>query len=1684
MSGQGISSADFTALETAKTADITSYIFAPDTPPETIDTGVLPANLQTKVQECNGNDNCKLVSYDFITDIGEKASSSPYLIQLDSTSGTADNSDVAVLAKIGDKPVTSLGIPTENLTSQYKSDHLQLTPPVVSGPIGYSTLDSGYAISGTGTQVSGTSADACATECTTRDCQGFNFDESSSSCSLFSLVDTEAAVGTSVGGGSNTITEIALNLKLPITGLAIGQKIEGLDEYINGDVEIKNVTSSTQVQIKFLEQIVKSIPANTPLKIKAPTTISTLQSYMSDKERINFIGVNGNETYGYSAIFKILAIPGLPTRTNGQIPAATTPIPELVVPVDMTGINAVLSTGNLPIDKVGGPACNTGVYSTNQVQTTACSCSVTSIADPLCKIPMNVKSYTQTNITFQLPDNSTLPLGSVSGSPLNLSAIEFTVNLDPTSPAPSDRIVGWTGTIGSIPVTVKSFTASTITFSFPAQTYSAISAQNVTLSDTKGRSCQDIKACNASIQRLLDTPGIGSFSTKDLVACSGCNERAYKKPLTGPFGSKLREYLWFENAGAYACTTSAPPGTTLNDKCEPVCATTSNGDTAVYDSASQTCRVTCRAGFYWNGTTCVSCPSITLPTNITIQASPMCQAMCVHASGTTPANMLFSSTSGTDIPAIPNYTKACVVSCSQGLPNPSNTRCCSTTPAGLPAGTTITSFTNDDCSTYTVSCSQGTLANSTSTRCCPVVTPPAGTRITGYTDDCVTPTCDRSDGTNDFIDTTTGASGPTCNYTCQSVTRNNGTSSSLLTGENPTNIVLPAQDSTFTTLITPLTGTSYSGTPGTATKVQTNIGSYYFFPQGSHVAIYTGSGAPTTYYTLSTPATTSVAFPFKIKINSIQFWKTGATSVNINLKNNYRGTDVLNQTFTLDASPITFSTLNSGYGKYLTLAFTGTGTVAYKITATVQKICTAICSPPSGTPNGRAVLDTTPDDSTRTCVMICDQGFNAGAEGCSTCIAPNLDPGTSSIFNVTDCGGVCNVFDPIASNRANTLAGATASSDFPATGTRVCQISACPSGRTMYTVSGGTTLNNSGCCPVPSIPEGSGVTWSYPSGSASTSTSTGTCTLTCSPPNPNTYDMSVTTEDTSTTTRACTSSCPAVLTEPVYGFTVSRDAKCTPICTLTTSDSQSYTSFTYTSTTKTVVCTKNCNAGYAKGSALSKCCLIPTLGTNTKAEHGTSTSSCNSNPCAIVTTSSYTNPTYNSSTNTCSSVCTTRETDDTGAVGTMTADYCVFSCAKQSDVTDANATVAPATKNSKPYCAFGCSGSRYVRGKSCCDNVTLATGTGVDYSSTDCTFTCKLDNKDSTVYTASSSGRRCVLGCKDGYYMRGGTCCANVSTPEGTRVDYDTTGCGFTCGLAPGYLELGAHTSTNAADGSRACVLGCKTGFYQRGTLCCSDLPTDGTGMTSTKSSTDCSYTCAISDTTTYPTSRYQAVTPATGYPTACEMQCKPVTSERGITSFINYNDCTFTCGINGAPTWPQLDPYLYEGKPNSDGSRSCVKSTRPTCTAGSMLYPGAANICCRAGQYPYDGYCKDVYYKTSINGPCTTSGYQKDTTNLTGFFISDTCFLTDYLNWIRDYRNKFSCPPNDVPMNLSCRKYNQFLRRYITTTHPNQLSLTSKFMGFCIAQTSLCTDSQLVCTSSAMKWVMPTFTTGACVSL
>jgi len=1524
MSGQGISSSDFSALQTAKEADISSYIYLPDTPPPTIDTGVLPSNLQTKVSECNGNDNCKLIAYDFVTDIGKKASNSPYLIQLEATDRDPDKSDFSVLAKIGTNPVTSLGIPTDNLDTQYDPNHLLLTPPIVSGPIGYSYRE-GTAISGTSTStVTSTSADACADTCTsTNNCRGFNFDENATSCALFSLVDTEAVIGAQVGGSSNTIDALTLNLKNAVTGLAANQTIDGLDDYINGTITIKSVASSMQIQIGFSTQIVRAIPENTRFRIKAPTTVSALQSYVYEKEHIDYIGVNGTETYGYNAAFNISGIPGLPTQTNGAISSSgTTVLTSLVVPVNMSGINALLSTGSLPIVR-GAQGCTSGVISTNDVQTTVCGCSQVSVDDPLCKIPMTVKSYTSTNITFGLPTNSLLQYGSSSGSPLNLTAIEFTATLAAgNEPVPSDRIIGWSGAITqvsgpAIPVRVKSFTASTITFSFPAQSYGTINAQAITLSDTKGIGCQDIKACNASIQRLLDDSTVSSFSTKDLVACSGCNERAYKKQSTGAsFGSKLREYLWFENAGVFACTASAPPGTTLNAKCEPVCATPANGDSAVYDSVSLTCRVTCRTGFYWNGTACVSCPSVTLPTNITIQAAAMCQATCVHASGTTPQNMTLSSVSGTDISAIPNYTQACAVSCSQGLPNFQNTRCC-------PA----------------------------------VTNTPTGTTITSYTDDCVTPTCGKTDGTGDFIDTVTGASGPTCTYTCLTPATNNQTSVSVNNSDtNQTGIVLPVQDSTFTTITTPLTGIPYLTT---ATKIQTNIGSYYFFPPGSQAAIYTGSGTPTLY----TLTTTSVAFPFKIKIESIQFWKSGSvTSVGISLKKNEGGTEVLNQTQTLSASPSTFTNTTQVYGKYLTLTFTGIGQVAYKITATVQKICTAVCSPPAASASlGRAVLETNviPENS-RTCVMLCNQGYSPTGTGCSSCPPANLDPGTKLVSFDATCAGTCSVFDPTAANNANTLGGANATSTgFSLSTSGTCSIASCPSGRTKYTASTGTTLNNSGCCPIPTIVDtagtdltGTGITWSYPSGQTSTSESTARCAVTCSLPNPNTYGMTVSSSSPTTNTRSCVrGACPA-LTSPT-GFTISRLSTCEPVCGLSTPDANSGTTTTYNASTTTVSCTKTCKSGYTKDSATSICCPTYTGGVNITITYGTA--SCNANPCSVSdNTSGYASVTQNTTNRTCSISCKTRGTDQTGTTGSYSSDSkCTFSCS----TTSPNATGNPATDaNGNPYCVFGCSTGYYksLGAFTCCENITSATGTTpTKNNDATCNFTCAIS--DTTTYPTSShqasvSGRTCVLACQ------------------------------------PGYIQY-------PNSGSQLC---CQPGYFPYNGVC----------------------TVVVDQNIIRDTVAPYSVEPL--------------------------NWCYDVKGITTTEAWWTV---IADNTP--------LAPSRPATTNSQAG--------CPSGQFGNGGL-----YNQTKHVRCSP-GYSIDLDLVTGNFGNDKCYLNSFLQWTKTYRSGFTCPATAT-----------------VVCNGTSLQATSrKFHGYCIALNTSCTSATLSCTGTYNRYNLPDSEPfGICASL
>lgn len=702
MSCQGISVDDCSILGTGRLADISQYIYDPETPLPEIGIEILPPNLQTLIEGCDDNTNCKLVSYDFETNQGTTASSSAYILQLGVSSLSPTKTNVSVLSNVGTEDSTSKGIPLSSLDIHYDPNHLLSTPPIANQPIGFSTLD-GLFVSGSGTTLNGTTVDECANSCANLGtCKAFNFDESSSTCKYFPIGEVEAMVGQATLDNSNTQTNLSLVLKNPISNMSPNQNIEGLDEYVNGTTTIKTVTDSTHITIQFPEQAIRGIPENTVFTIKTGLVSSegtSKHGYIYNIDRINNTGVSGTEDYGYNGTFKFMAFNGLPTTTTSTIAATpfyttggtsinynyitqlTLNVPSFPksrfvgqgssgfvsdgprLPITATsGLNVMLASPDVKFNYLLGKDEN-GSYSSKGTQTraqceTLCKndgrcrgivswtnssstgscwlfdtfdgiydrsisvigyktfyCDSTNTTDSKCNFTMIVQSSTTNSITFKLPANSSLPFGVSAGSALtNLRAIEVTLPLHVDSPRPSNRIIGWTGTMNGISgtVTVIGFTNTTITFAIEPQTYTGNSSvQDVTLSDSKGSTCRDIKACNASIQRLLDTSGIRSFSTLDLDACEACSERIYKKPIitqTDTQYTKVREFLWYENAGRFSCGSTPPPaGTTFGADCNPQCEKPDDAliDTVAYDSTSQTCQITCRPGFQWDGTACV-----------------------------------------------------------------------------------------------------------------------------------------------------------------------------------------------------------------------------------------------------------------------------------------------------------------------------------------------------------------------------------------------------------------------------------------------------------------------------------------------------------------------------------------------------------------------------------------------------------------------------------------------------------------------------------------------------------------------------------------------------------------------------------------------------------------------------------------------------------------------------------------------------------------------------------------------------------------------------------------------------------------------------------------------------------------------------------------------------------------------
>jgi len=1387
---QGLDPNDCTTIAQAASTNITDLIYEPDTPPDPIDTSVLPPNLQTLTQNCEGDANCKLISYDFNTNTGSKSPNTDYLMQLPTDNLPADKTNITVMAKVGDRDVTSIGIPTDNLDTHFDPNHLTLTPAITTGPIGFSSI--GGEIKGTEITNSASTLDGCAVACDSAAiCGGFNFSDTSS-CTLFQIVDKEAVISTVYNGSSGqTITTLNVILSSMPTGVSTGYIVTGLDSYINGEVNVNGTPSGTTLPLSFERQSVYTIPANTPITIQAPRTIdpgATVHGYISNKDHMNIIGVNGTSTYGYKADFKLKSLRAMPTATTTLLSASPATLKT-------TPLSLVFSSLPSPLPTISSVTFSKSFQVSQSVRTssvimksdTQCPTPVTAVVSDNCKAILEYDSVNGNTITFKMPADGAYIINAIDSTVRVLfSVIEITFDLaDDNVNVPSDRIIGWSGTLliapgDSVPVSVIRYTPATITFSFPARSWSSvIAAQTITLSDNDGSTCQDIKACNASIQRLLDNISVRSFSTNDIVACSACPERAYIKPVATQTDSqftKLREYLWYGNSGVYSCgTVTLPTGSTSVDaQCQPVCdppSTDTNAVSSTYDGSTNACRITCRTGFYWNQTTrmCTQCPPITpLATNTVFSYPPNggCAATCSYAGNTPPTNMTVETTTNNGI------TTACTVSCTNGLPTSDNSQCCP--PSTQPIGTKVVSYTSTGCTNVT---------------------------------------CDKDSPYGDNY-ASVGASGATCSFTCpmtNAITLNNGTTAAVnaSTGLTSTAIIFPFSytSSAFTSVSSQLTG-----------DLNTNIGTFTFSPASAAQAMFIGSsGSPTIFYTLTSGPIT-IAFPVFVTPTSIQYWSGSGGSVSslvVEVYKNKTGTDsVFNAT--VNANPYPIST--SPIGKQIKLTFAGTGSVAFQIKGKVVQNCVVSCTYTGSSANGGVAIF---NDSSRTCLMKCPLGTISSVTGCSACGAVNpKDPGTDVSFNEI-CEGTCvptsgqpdgttTYAGTVVTNPATATTSAAISAT--ATGTaRACHIKACPANYTQYTDSGLTTISNGGCCPTPRITNaagttvltGSGIRWSYP---VSTATTVAICNLTCSLPSPNTYGMTVSVDNTG---KMCKRSCPTFTANTGTSLgTVGDD--CNPNCT--TLDSNARVDQTYSAANGGIgTCTKTCNSGYkgdtgatpnnlTSNPGTKPCCPEVGKGSNTivTLSSGGVCKPAGDSICSVA--ASYPNidkVVYSAPANatpTCGVQCRTVILDpptDAGLSPSYSTDgKCTLTCS--STVTNSKPTKSDATDIYRPRCTFECDSGYYKPSSAylCCENVTQNTGTILSPSTTTCDFTCSLDPiYSSTVYTSTPSGRSCVLGCQSSYYSPSGyptTCCLKP-TINGSGISYTAAAptadnpCDFTC---------------------------------------------------------------------------------------------------------------------------------------------------------------------------------------------------------------------------------------------------------------------------------------------------------------
>ena len=1508
-----------TAIAAAASTDISSLIYDPDTPPTPIDTSVLPPNLNTKLQECDGDANCKLVMYDFNTNTGTKADSADYLIQLESNSRTANNSMVTVMSNVSTKDTTSLGIPTDNLDLHYDPNHLRSTPAIASGPIGFSSIDA--TILGTGSSDTASTIDGCAIACdSSSTCGGFNFGEDSS-CTLFNIVDKDFTVTNRYGGSNGQrISTLSLTLNGSLTGVASGQTVSGLETYINGPITITSASVNI-ITISFDSQVVYQIPANTQITISAARQVdpnATVHGYTSNKSRINLIGVNGTMSYGYSGDFTVSQqLNSLPTNVLSANPSAVSSTSS-VSRLELTFLSLpsplpVISSATLSFD-------NSGVVMIND--STRCIPTSATVSDA-CKAVLSFNSVNGNTITFDLPSGGGFIRNVIDNSVrVYFTTTEFTLNV--TTGTPSDRIMGWsgtlslfpitvtaatsssitasfpvvsginppvigmtgtvggypitvtavtstevtatitlpqgstlpaintTGTVGNFPVSVVGFTNSTITFSGPSIIPSiGVRAQTIiTLSDNNGSTCQDIKACNASIQRLLDNPAIRSFSTLDLVACSACPERAYTKPTTsqtGPQFDKLREYLWYGNSGKFVCPTTLPTGaSSFDENCTPVCTPSSdqNAISTEYDTTTSACKITCRTGYRWDGTNCVACPSVTLDsqTTYTYTTPGSCIATCTYI-GALPASTQ-SVTTVND--ANGTTTTSCTVACSTGYNRDSTSKTCTACPAvtTLAEGTRYTYNTSGLCvptcsailpqlasiqdvittlaaGSYkcTTTCSIGYFSSSDNLRCCaPPTSEPVGTQFTAYTDaTCQAVSCSIDTTYDSMYGSVSGGLNGLCSFACPSApSLTNGTGYNYKS--TSTSITSSAINSITAECEFPV-----GGTFSKVGRLDTDIGTYTFDPPKAFDAIGT-----TLSYSYTGPIT--IGFPFPIQLTRIVIYKgSGITGVSVSLYKQKSTTSdpVLSQSATFTSSPQTLSFSQIVFGKKLVLTFTGTGNIGFQIFGNAVKNCMVQCTPPSGSPTGSYAVY---DDVYRTCSMSCPIGYAPITSGCQRCDPPATDPGTSYTGNAGVCSGTCTtsianatVYGGAAVTNRNQLD--TQTSTYSSSGTRECHIKSCPSGYTQFTTSTSVTPSKGGCCRIPTLKANStsdatitdgaasnhGISWSFQAYN-SNSPGTTTCAHTCSTTN---TTINVTAEGSDTQTPYCVVTCK----EAGKTFTEGGCSACSP------PEIKPGTTYNF-NTPGSCAATCSVATGQPSGTTVSTtppCTISACPANHTKYTTTAETAISNGGCCPIPTTI------RNSGQQSSTSLKDSGITWSFPAAGSS-ASVCIATFTAPS-TNPWNLSIVSSSERQCPA-----------------DSETRSTPSGFNFRiEANCQPVCSLTTSDanSTTSYVSSGNTKCTKTCKGGYSKGSGAasiCCSTVTittslssvvSPSYGSISCNDTTCSYT-GIANVNIA-GAYLNNN----NNTCYLSCRAVVNEVGGTVSYN---DGSG-----SAIDCDYTCTTS---------------------------------------------------------------------------------------------------------------------------------------------------------------------------------------------------------------------------------------------